>query len=43
MTVVITGARGYVGQALARRFADTGRTLRLVSRAGGAMSSGRRP
>ena len=30
--VVITGARGYIGAALARRFAGEGRPLRLVSR-----------
>jgi len=29
---VITGARGYIGSALAKRLADTGRPLRLVSR-----------
>jgi nucleoside-diphosphate-sugar epimerase len=38
MTVVITGARGYVGHALARRFAEAGCALRLVSRTAGAMS-----
>jgi nucleoside-diphosphate-sugar epimerase len=31
-TVVITGARGYIGSALARRLADEGYALRLVSR-----------
>jgi nucleoside-diphosphate-sugar epimerase len=30
--VVITGARGYIGSALAKRLADAGRPLRLVSR-----------
>jgi UDP-glucose 4-epimerase len=30
--IVITGARGYIGAALARRLAGEGRTLRLVSR-----------
>ena len=31
-TVVITGARGYIGTALAKRLADEGYSLRLVSR-----------
>jgi|SRR5579871_350554 nucleoside-diphosphate-sugar epimerase len=35
-TVVVTGARGYIGCALARRLADEGVSLRLVSRAAGA-------
>jgi nucleoside-diphosphate-sugar epimerase len=32
ITIVITGARGYIGTALAKRLADTGYALRLVSR-----------
>ncbi|HZP76305.1 MAG TPA: NAD(P)-dependent oxidoreductase [Pseudolabrys sp.] len=32
-TIVITGARGYIGSALANRLAGEGHTLRLVSRA----------
>lgn len=32
--IVITGASGYIGAALARRFAGEGRALRLVSRPG---------
>jgi nucleoside-diphosphate-sugar epimerase len=36
-TVVITGARGYVGSALARRLASEGHSLRLVSRAPSAV------
>jgi nucleoside-diphosphate-sugar epimerase len=32
MTCVITGARGYIGSVLARRLADEGRALRLVSK-----------
>lgn len=35
-TVVITGARGYLGSALASRLACEGHSLRLVSRAPGA-------
>jgi nucleoside-diphosphate-sugar epimerase len=35
--IVITGARGYIGSALARRFADAGHELRLVSRTGDAL------
>ncbi len=35
-TVVITGARGYVGTALAKRLAAEGHTLRLVSRSADA-------
>ncbi len=31
-TVVVTGAQGYIGSALARRLADAGQTLRLLSR-----------
>jgi nucleoside-diphosphate-sugar epimerase len=31
-SLVITGARGYIGRALAKSLADQGRTLRLVSR-----------
>jgi nucleoside-diphosphate-sugar epimerase len=34
--IVITGARGYIGNTLVRRFADAGRILRLVSRSGDA-------
>lgn len=34
--IVITGARGYIGQALAQRLAREGHELRLVSRAGGS-------
>lgn len=33
--IVITGARGYIGAALARRLAGQGHALRLVSRAAG--------
>ncbi len=36
-TVVITGARGYIGSALARRLASEGHSLRLVSRAPSAI------
>lgn len=35
-TIVITGGRGYIGSALARRLASEGHALRLVSRAAGA-------
>ena len=34
--IVITGARGYIGNALAKRLADAGHALRLVSRASDA-------
>jgi nucleoside-diphosphate-sugar epimerase len=34
-TVVITGARGYIGNALSSRLASEGHSLRLVSRAAG--------
>jgi len=34
-TIVITGARGYIGSALSRRLAFEGHSLRLVSRAAG--------
>ncbi len=36
MTYVITGARGYIGSALAKRLAGEGHALRLVSRSGTA-------
>lgn len=35
-TLVITGARGYIGSALAKRLADEGYALRLVSRSSAA-------
>src|SRR5947207_6635648 len=31
-TIVVTGARGYIGSALAKRLAAAGHALRLVSR-----------
>jgi nucleoside-diphosphate-sugar epimerase len=37
--VVITGARGYIGTALAQRLAAEGRALRLVSRPAGAAAT----
>jgi UDP-glucose 4-epimerase len=40
MTYVITGARGYIGRALAKSLASQGRALRLVSRSAVAPSCG---
>jgi nucleoside-diphosphate-sugar epimerase len=37
--IVITGARGYIGSALAQRLMAEGHELRLVSRAGGGANS----
>lgn len=40
MTYVITGARGYIGSALAERLASQGYALRLVSRSAGTSRTG---